>query len=102
MPMLLGKIAENNVFINNVFVSAKYESQLKDRPTIYSRESPSKRSDRFVSFSRFMARQSPRYRDDQLFVEKMFRLFDMNDDDVIERDEFRAILQLFGIVSHTF
>ncbi|XP_012936474.2 uncharacterized protein LOC101857556 [Aplysia californica] len=59
-------------------------------------------SDRaFGSFYRMMARHN-RYRDDQVFVEKMFRLFDMNSDQVIERDEFRAILQLLGIINHAY
>jgi len=53
----------------------------------------------YGSFYRLMTRHN-RYRNDQIFVEKMFRLFDMNSDQVIERDEFRAILQLLGIINH--
>ncbi|GFO20900.1 orcokinin peptides type b [Plakobranchus ocellatus] len=38
-----------------------------------------------------------RYRNQQAVIEKMFKTFDMNKDQVIERDEFRAILQLLGV-----
>ncbi|CAL1537649.1 unnamed protein product [Lymnaea stagnalis] len=65
------------------------------------RHSPSavKRNDKQRRFNQIMSRHN-HYRDEQVFVEKMFRTFDMNSDQVIERDEFRAILMMLGIVSH--
>ncbi|XP_060583427.1 uncharacterized protein LOC132739682 isoform X2 [Ruditapes philippinarum] len=53
-------------------------------------------------FSKMMTRHANRHNNDKVFVDKMFNLFDLDGDRVIERREFKAVLQILGIVSHRF
>lgn len=53
-------------------------------------------------FSEIMTRHANRHNNDRLFVDRMFNVFDLNNDRVIDRREFKAVLQVLGIVSHRF
>ncbi|XP_045177102.2 uncharacterized protein LOC123537450 [Mercenaria mercenaria] len=53
-------------------------------------------------FSKMMTRHANRHNNDKAFVDRMFNLFDLDGDRVIERREFKAVLQILGIVSHHF
>ncbi|KAK3608501.1 hypothetical protein CHS0354_010351 [Potamilus streckersoni] len=59
-----------------------------------------KRSNGHNDFTKMLSIHAVKHKNDIAFVERMFRIFDLNGDNVIERVEFKAVLQLLGIVSH--
>ncbi|WAR01136.1 hypothetical protein MAR_007694 [Mya arenaria] len=61
-----------------------------------------KRQSVYKVFSNMMARHANRHNNDRAFVDRLFNLFDLDGDRVIERREFKAVLQILGIVSHNF
>ncbi|KAK3772444.1 hypothetical protein RRG08_031463 [Elysia crispata] len=59
-----------------------------------------KRSRRFWSRFHRVINSHRRYRSDQALAERLFLDFDINMDDVLERDEFRAGLELMGLINN--
>ncbi|KAH3890306.1 hypothetical protein DPMN_014382 [Dreissena polymorpha] len=61
-----------------------------------------KRASAYNVFSNMMSRHADKHKNDKAFVDRLFNIFDLDGDRVIERREFKAVLQILGIVSHNF
>ncbi|RUS89968.1 hypothetical protein EGW08_002235 [Elysia chlorotica] len=83
---------------------SRVRRRTRSRLSAYRHYSPryrnaNKRSRRLRTNFYKVLRNHARYRSEQAAVERLFKLFDISDDNVIERDEFRAALELMGIIS---
>ncbi|KAL4225118.1 hypothetical protein ACF0H5_015811 [Mactra antiquata] len=54
----------------------------------------------YNKFSRMMIPHAARHKNDRIFVDTMFKLFDINNDKKIDHSEFIIVLKLLGLVSH--